>query len=155
MSCGFMNAFVASKGTRLRLAPWRDIWLRQRYVFYGRMYVLNTPLSRWYRTAILVVMKTEEAAALIKSVTIPLHRLGVRRVALFGSTIRGDARPDSDVDLLLEFQKGRKTFDSYMDAADILEEVFPVPVDILTPESFNDQRRARIQSEAVYFEIQP
>jgi predicted nucleotidyltransferase len=59
----------------------------------------------------------------------------VRRVALFGSTAWGDASPDSDVDLILEFDKGRKT------------------VDALTPEAFDDRRKARIRSEAVYFEI--
>ena len=101
----------------------------------------------------LSVMQTEEAAALIRSVTTPLQNLGVGRVALFGSTARGDARPDSDVDLLLEFDKGRKTFDAFMDAADILEDVFPTPVDVLTQESFDDRRKARIRSEAVYFEI--
>ena len=99
--------------------------------------------------------RISEAAALIRSVTTPLQNLGVRRVALFGSTARGDARPDSDVDLLLEFDKGRKTFDAFMDAADILEDTFPVPVDVLTLESFDDRRRVRIRSEAVYFEIKP
>lgn len=99
-------------------------------------------------------MQTEEAAALIRSVATPLHKIGVRRVALFGSTARGDARPDSDVDLLLEFETGRKNFDTFMDAAEILEETFPVHVDVLTPESFDDRRRARILSESVFFEIQ-
>jgi hypothetical protein len=101
----------------------------------------------------LSAMQTEEAAALIRSVTFPLRNLGVQRVGLFGSTARGDARLDSDADLLLEFDTGRKTFDAFMDATDILEKTFPVPVDFLTPESFNDRRRARIRSEAVYFEI--
>lgn len=32
----------------------------------------------------------------------------IRRLALFGSTLRGDARPDSDVDLLVEFEPGRE-----------------------------------------------
>ncbi|MGA2975180.1 MAG: nucleotidyltransferase domain-containing protein [Spirochaetia bacterium] len=41
-----------------------------------------------------------------------------KRGALFGLTARGHARPDSDVDLLLEF-------DAFMDAADILEDIFP------------------------------
>jgi predicted nucleotidyltransferase len=77
----------------------------------------------------------------------------VRRVALFGSTARGDASPDSDVDLILEFDKGRKTVDAFMDAADLLEDIFPVPIDVLTPEAFDDRRKARIRSEAVYFEI--
>jgi predicted nucleotidyltransferase len=101
----------------------------------------------------LSVMQTEEAAALIRRVTTPLHNLGVRRVALFGSTARGDASPDSDVDLILEFDKGRKTVDAFMDAADLLEDIFPVPIDVLTPEAFDDRRKARIRSEAVYFEI--
>ncbi len=39
----------------------------------------------------------------------PLFRSeGVQHVALFGSQARGDARPDSDVDLLVSFQPGRR-----------------------------------------------
>lgn len=36
------------------------------------------------------------------------RRHHIRRLALFGSTLRGTARPDSDVDLLVEFEPGRK-----------------------------------------------
>ncbi|MDA8409649.1 MAG: nucleotidyltransferase family protein [Treponema sp.] len=82
-----------------------------------------------------------------------LRTLGIRRIGIFGSTVRGDARPDSDVDLLVEFVDGRKTFDAYMDVADILEAGFPVHVDVLTPESFDPRRRARIEKEAIYYEI--
>jgi predicted nucleotidyltransferase len=81
-----------------------------------------------------------------------LRTLGIRRIGIFGSTVRGDARPDSDVDLLVEFADGRKTFEAFMDAADILESGFPVHVDVLTPESFDPRRRARIEKEAIYFE---
>ncbi|MEK9662500.1 MAG: nucleotidyltransferase family protein [Alphaproteobacteria bacterium] len=35
------------------------------------------------------------------------QRHGIRRLALFGSTLKGSARPDSDVDLLVEFAPGR------------------------------------------------
>lgn len=35
------------------------------------------------------------------------RRNGIRRLALFGSALRGDLRPDSDVDLLVEFEPGR------------------------------------------------
>ncbi len=82
-----------------------------------------------------------------------LHTLGIKRVGLFGSTVRGDSRPDSDVDLLIEFADGRKTFDAFMDVADLLESGFPVHVDVLTPESFNSRRRARIEKEVIYYEI--
>jgi predicted nucleotidyltransferase len=35
------------------------------------------------------------------------RRHHIRRLALFGSTLRGEARPDSDVDLLVEFENGQ------------------------------------------------
>ncbi|MDW8468097.1 MAG: nucleotidyltransferase family protein [Burkholderiales bacterium] len=39
------------------------------------------------------------------------RRHGIRKLSLFGSTLKGSARPDSDVDLLVEFEPGaRKTF---------------------------------------------
>ena len=57
--------------------------------------------------------------------TAALRALGIRRIGIFGSTARGDARPDSDVDLLVEFADGKKTFDAFMDVADLLESGFP------------------------------
>ena len=85
--------------------------------------------------------------------TAALRPLGIRRIAIFGSTARGDARPDSDVDLLVEFADGRKTFDAFMDVTDLLESKFPVHIDVLTPESFDPRRRARIEKEAIHCEI--
>ena len=38
-------------------------------------------------------------------------RHGIRRVALFGSMLTGRARPDSDIDLLVEFETGRSPAD--------------------------------------------
>jgi len=35
------------------------------------------------------------------------RRNGVRRLGLFGSALRGELRPDSDIDLLVEFEPGR------------------------------------------------
>ena len=52
-----------------------------------------------------------------------IRQLGVRRLALFGSVVRGEARPDSDVDLLVEFDPGQKSFDRFMTLFDLLEEL--------------------------------
>ncbi|HAP43969.1 MAG TPA: nucleotidyltransferase [Spirochaetaceae bacterium] len=90
----------------------------------------------------------------IMSLSIPLRSLGIRRLGLLGSTARGDAQPDSDVDLLIEFVEGRKNFDAYnRDVADLLEAGFPVHVDVLTPEPFDPRRRTCIGREVICSEI--
>ena len=43
-----------------------------------------------------------------------LQDLGVRRMGLFGSFVRGEQGPASDIDLLVEFAPGKKTFDNFM-----------------------------------------
>jgi predicted nucleotidyltransferase len=43
-----------------------------------------------------------------------LKTLGVRKIGLFGSSVRGEQHPDSDIDLLVEFKAGQKTFDAFM-----------------------------------------
>ena len=49
------------------------------------------------------------------------RRRGIRRLSLFGSTLKNTARPDSDVDLLVEFEPDRRP--SYFDMAEIEEEL--------------------------------
>ncbi len=51
--------------------------------------------------------------------------LGVRRLGVFGSTVSGEVGPESDLDILVSFYPGRKSFDAYMDLKFLLEELFP------------------------------
>lgn len=60
-----------------------------------------------------------------------LRRLGVESLALFGSVARDEARPNSDVDVLVDFA-GPATFDRYMDVKELLERVLSRPVDLVT-----------------------
>lgn len=78
-----------------------------------------------------------------------LRRLGVRRLALFGSVARGDARSDSDIDVLLEFAPGEKSFDRFMQVADLLERVLDHKVDVVTLEALSPFVGPRILAEAV------
>ena len=54
--------------------------------------------------------------------------LGVRRLALFGSVRRDTARPDSDVDLLVEFEPEQKSLEHLVALGDLLEVEFLVEV---------------------------
>ena len=61
-----------------------------------------------------------------------LRALGVARLGLFGSFVRDEAGPDSDVDLLVDFQEGRKSLHTLVDLADFLEALLGRKVELLT-----------------------
>ncbi len=75
-------------------------------------------------------------------------RLGVVRLALFGSVQRNTARFDSDVDFLVEFEAGHKTFDHFVQLGDLLESVLGRRVELVTPESLSPYLRPLILTEA-------
>jgi len=52
-----------------------------------------------------------QVADIQKKIAPILRAHGVRRASLFGSHARGDAREDSDVDILIEFPKGKSLLD--------------------------------------------
>jgi len=52
-------------------------------------------------------MQRDEAIAKLKEHEAELRRLGVERLYLFGSTVRGEAREDSDVDLFFDYERGK------------------------------------------------
>ena len=63
--------------------------------------------------------------------------LGVARLALFGSVARNTARPDSDVDVLVEFAPGAKTYDRFLRLAEMLEHVLGHRVELVTIEALS------------------
>jgi predicted nucleotidyltransferase len=78
-----------------------------------------------------------------------LAKLGVKSLSLFGSVARGDERPDSDVDILVEF-KGRATFDRYMDTKFYLEELLKCKVDLVTPKAIKPRMKPTIMQDLVH-----
>lgn len=77
-----------------------------------------------------------------------IRACGVRRLSLFGSFARGEARPESDVDFVVEFAEGRKTYDRFMDLSFLLEELLERPVEVITRESLDPYLGPRILQEA-------
>lgn len=78
------------------------------------------------------------------------NRFGVERLGIFGSFARGKEKKGSDIDILVEFKKGFKTFDNYMDLKFFLEDLFQLRVDLVTVEAVKPQLKEEILSEIVY-----
>ena len=90
----------------------------------------------------------DETFRLLLAAEADIRQLGVRRLALFGSVIRGEARPDSDVDLLVEFAPEQKSFDRFMALSDLLERILGHPVELVTIESLSPFIGPHILAEA-------
>ena len=84
----------------------------------------------------------------IKALEPQLRACGVARLRLFGSVLRDQAGPESDVDLLIEFRPGAKTYRHFFDVAEMLEAKLGRRVELVTPESLSPFIGPRILAEA-------
>lgn len=66
-----------------------------------------------------------------------IRQFGVKKLGLFGSVAQNTHTPESDVDLLVEFEPGHKTFDNFMALSFLLEDLLGRPVELVTPESLS------------------
>ena len=90
----------------------------------------------------------EEILNLIEENRSAIRAAGARRLALFGSAARGEARQESDVDFVVEME--HKTFDSYMDLKELLEELLGCRVDLVMMDAIKPRLRASIEREMVH-----
>lgn len=101
----------------------------------------------------LSVMETtalsrEQAIQRLRSVEAQIRRLGVRRLALFGSVVRNQASATSDVDVLVQFDPNKKNLDSFMGLAFLLDDVLGRRAEIVTTESLSPYLGPHILREA-------
>ena len=71
-------------------------------------------------------------------------------MGLFGSFARYNQKSDSDIDILVEFDKGGKTFDNYMELKFYLERLFMKKVDLVIKDTLKPRIKSRILSEMKY-----
>ena len=77
-------------------------------------------------------------------------RFGVAKIGIFGSFVRGEDRPDSDVDVLVTFRKGEEKFDNYMGCKFYLEDLFGRSVDLVMKGAIKKRLKPYILGEVVY-----
>ena len=77
------------------------------------------------------------------------ERYHVRELSVFGSSARGDARPDSDIDVLVEFLPGSKVGWQFFQMEEDLSQVFGRPVDLGTKQSLKPWIRSQVLQDAL------
>lgn len=76
----------------------------------------------------------------------------IRWLALFGSVLRDDFRPDSDIDVLVEFEPSHTPGFAFINIQDKLAELFQRTVDLNTPQDLSRYFREQVLAEAeVYY----
>jgi uncharacterized protein len=80
-----------------------------------------------------------------------LRERGVKHAALFGSVARGDHRPDSDIDIMIEIDPdaGVTVFD-YVDLKDYIASLFAEPVDVVNREGLKPHVGPVATTDAIY-----
>jgi len=96
-------------------------------------------------------MEVKEALEMVKGYDLR-EKYGVKRLGFFGSLVRNEWKESSDVDVLVEFEKGAKTFDNYMNLKFFLEDLFGGKVDLVIADTLKPQIKERVLEEVKYAE---
>ena len=94
-------------------------------------------------------MQIDEAIARLKQHEAELRDLGVQHLYLFGSTVRGAAREDSDVDLFFDYEEGKLGLFQLMDIKEHTSRILGCKADIMTRDSLHKVLRRRIEASAL------
>jgi predicted nucleotidyltransferase len=94
------------------------------------------------------VLTLEETASRLEAVADQILSLGVARLAVFGSVLRGNAQASSDIDFLVQFRPGLKSYEGFMVLSELLEQRLGRPVELVTTEALSPYLGPRILAEA-------
>jgi predicted nucleotidyltransferase len=94
-------------------------------------------------------VERREAVSRLKQHEAELKQLGIEHLYLFGSTARGDARMDSDVDLFFDHPKGSIGLYELIDLKETASRILGRKADIMTRRSLHRVLRDRIEASAL------
>ncbi|MGM0470583.1 MAG: nucleotidyltransferase family protein [Promethearchaeati archaeon] len=99
----------------------------------------------------MLELDKDKLLSLLKENKEKLKNFHVSKLGIFGSFIRGENTKESDIDFLVEFEKGEKNFNNFINLAFFLENLLNRKIDLLTIESLSPYMKSEILKE-VYFE---
>jgi uncharacterized protein len=82
-----------------------------------------------------------------------LINFGAEKIGIFGSFVRNEQTPLSDIDLLVEFNKDKKTFKNFIGLIYYLEDLSGRKVELLTPQSLSPYIKPHILQEIEYVSL--
>jgi predicted nucleotidyltransferase len=87
----------------------------------------------------------------IKAHKSELLRFGIHEIGLFGSYVRDEQSPESDIDILIDFEPNMESFDNFMATYDYFESIFSnEKIELVTKNSLSPYLGPRILNEVVY-----
>ncbi|MES0491063.1 MAG: nucleotidyltransferase family protein [Leptospirales bacterium] len=95
-------------------------------------------------------MKSEQIIEKLTDNMSVFRKFGIIRIGLFGSGARNEITDTSDLDILIEFSPGKKSFDNYMDAKIFLEDLFLLKIDLVIMENIKPILKENILKEVIY-----
>lgn len=94
-------------------------------------------------------MTREDVVAALKQHEAELRKLGVERLYLFGSMARGEAGPDSDVDLFFDYRRGKLSLFDLMEVKEEAARILGRRADVTTRDGLHKTLRRRIEASAL------
>ena len=96
-------------------------------------------------------MNSHEALEALRRSEPALRARGVRRAALFGSVARGENRPGSDIDIMVEIDpEAHITVFDYVGLKEYIAGLFDGPVDVVSRDNLKPYLRSTVTSDAIY-----
>ncbi|MFN8450872.1 MAG: nucleotidyltransferase family protein [Anaerolineae bacterium] len=95
-------------------------------------------------------LTAETILAALNAHSAKLYELGARKLGLFGSFVRGEQTPDSDIDILVTL--ARPSYDDYCNIKFFLEDFFGREVDLVMEDGLKERIRPYVMKEVVYVE---
>jgi predicted nucleotidyltransferase len=96
-------------------------------------------------------MRSDEIIATLRRHEAELHRQGVAHAALFGSVARGEARTDSDIDILIDLDpSARLSVFDYVGVKEYIAGLFERPVDVVNRAGLKPHIRPAVLTEVVH-----
>jgi predicted nucleotidyltransferase len=94
-------------------------------------------------------MRCDQVISKLRQHEAELRTLGVEHLYLFGSTVRAEARADSDIDLFFDYRKGKLGLFELMDIKEEASRILGGKADITTRDGLHKVLRRRIEASAV------